>query len=314
MAIALARASLFCLVLFAAVGVVGADAEKQRPPGILRELIGELVPGSPREIEERAAQTRDGAEALRLYGALQARSASSPEGVRAALWVGTYYYGAGEEEASLEYFERARRNARDPELLARAEFWCDQVRLRTGREPLAATGDGSRGGFRTLQAMVRVDRSVREGRRGEAEAELLSIEGEARRAGLLGPYLARWGDLLRMPGSGRVNRAVLEPLLDVVADLPERLRLALPAASAPAPAHESWSLQFGAFLEAENAEAQVRALQREGLDLRTDETVEDGRSWYRTRLGAFATRAAAESTAAGLDLPSTAPYQIVRVQ
>ena len=314
MPIAPVRAFLFGLVLITAAGGVAVHAERQRPPGILRELIGELVPGSPQEIEERAARTRDGVEALRLYGALQARSASSPEGVRASLWVGTYYYGAGEEEAALEYFERARRNARDPELLSRAEFWCDQVRLRTGREPLAASEDGGRGGFRTLQAMVRVDRSIREGRRGEAEAGLLAIEGDARRSGLLGPYLARWGDLLRMPGSGRVNRAVLEPLLDMGAGLPERLRLTLPAASPPAAAPESWSIQFGAFLGTENAEAQVKALRRDGLEVRADASVEDGRTWYRTRLGAFSTRAAAESTAAGLKLPSGVTAQIVRVQ
>jgi tetratricopeptide (TPR) repeat protein len=234
--------------------------------------------------------------------------------VRAALWVGIYYYGAGEEESSLEYFERARHNARDPELVARAEFWCDQVRLRTGREPLPSEENRGRGVFRALQALVRVDRSIREGRRSEAEAELLSIEGETRRAGLLGPYLARWGDLLRMPGSGRVNRAVLDPLLDAGAALPERLRLAVPAPIVSPASPEAWSLQFGAFLDPENAAAQVREFRGKGLDLRTDETVEDGRAWFRTRFGRFTTRAAAESSEAGLGLPAGTPRGIVRLQ
>ena len=150
MSIAPRRAGLLCLAMLLSSGFPVVHAERQRPPGILRGLIGELVPGSAREIEERASQARDGAEALRLYGSLQSRFGGTPEGVRAALWVGIYYYGAGEEESSLEYFERARRNARDPELLARAEFWCDQVRLRTGREPLPVRGGGARGGFGAL--------------------------------------------------------------------------------------------------------------------------------------------------------------------
>ena len=117
-----------------------------------------------------------------------------------------------------------------------------------------------------------------------------------------------------MPGSGRVNRTVLDPLLDAGAALPERLRLAAPAPVAPPPAPEDWSIQFGAFLDAENAEAQVRELRSAGLDLRTDETVEDGRAWFRTRLGSFRTRAAAESSAAALALPAGTPFQIARLQ
>jgi hypothetical protein len=314
MPIAANRACLFCFVLLASAGVVAVRAERQRPPGILRGLIGELVPGSPHEIEERASQARDGAEALRLYGSLQSRFGASPEGVRAALWVGIYFYGAGEEESSLEYFERARHYARDPELVARAEFWCDQVRLRTGREPLPSEEGRGRGGFRALQALVRVDRSIREGRRSEAEAELLSIEGEIRRAGLLGPYMARWGDLLRMPGSGRVNRTVLDPFIEAGAGLPERLRLAVPAPAASPASQEEWSLQFGAFLDQENATAQVHEFQRKGLELRIDEATDDGRAWFRTRFGKFTSHAAAESTAAGLGLPAGTPHDIVRLQ
>ncbi len=248
-------------------------------------MIEEIVPGSAPEIEEQALRTRDGAEALRLYGLLQSRFPGTPEGVRAAIWVGLYYYGAGEDEAALGYFERARKYARDPELLGRSDFWCDQVRLRTGREPLSIDEVPAAGRYRALQVLAHVDRSVREGRRSEAETYLLSIEGEARRAGLLGPYVARWGDLFRMPGTGRVNRSVLAPLIFACSGLPERLRISAPADPVPQAAPELWAIQFGAFLDAGNAARQVEELRRRGLDVRVDETEEDGRTLVPHEVG-----------------------------
>jgi hypothetical protein len=313
MSLAPPRAFLIVCLLFVAAEGTPAHAQKEHSPGLLRGLIGEIVPGSAREIEERALRARDGSEALRLYGSLQSRYAGDPEGVRAALWVGLYYYGVGEEESSLEYFERARKNARTGDLRARAVFWCDQVRLRTGREPLPIEEEEG-GMFGALGKLTRVDRSVREGRRGEAENGLLALEGEARRAGLLGPCLARWGDVLRMPGSGRVDRGLLEPLDAACSGLPERLRMAartdLPRSSEP----EVWSLQFGAFLDRENATRQADDLRRQGLDPRIDESEEEGRSWFRTRFGEVSTRAMAESLAAAARLPQGIPYQIVRVR
>jgi hypothetical protein len=110
--------------------------------------------------------------------------------VRAALWVGLYYYWAGEEETALEYFERARKHARTGELRQRADFWCDQARMRTGKEPLV---EGRRD--RLWRAQVLTRRPIRaRGSAGGGGSAL--IEGRA--GGWCRPS-PRGGDIL-MPG------------------------------------------------------------------------------------------------------------------
>ncbi len=290
-------------------------AQREGRGGILRGLIEELAPGNPEEIEREAREARDGSEALRLEGILQSRFADDPAGVRAALWVGLYYYGAGEEESALDYFERARSHAKDPELRSRAAFWCEQVRLLTGREPLSAAEEPDRPGFwGTLRQLARADRSIREGRRGEAEAQLLSLEGDARRAGLLGPDLARWGDVLGLPGAGRIDRRTLDPIARACFALPERIRLGEEAPPPYSPAPEVWSLQFGAFVDRDNAERLKDDLERRDLDVRIDEEDAGGRTWYRVRMGELSGRAPAESLAAGAARAAGIDCQIVRIR
>lgn len=301
---------LAALVL--ASGQTPAHAQKERG-GILKELIEGIAPGSPSEAEALARTLRDGSDALRAYGSLQARGGDDPAVVRACLWVGLYYYGAGDVERSIEYFEKARSTARDPDLMARAEFWCEQARLQAGREPMShgASSDAS-GYWTTLHSLNHADRALREGKNNEAESWLLRLEGDARRNGLLGLLLARWGDLIRAGESARVGQPALEPLVRECAGLPERLRM---VGIGVAPAREvaepgGWTIQTGAFLDPENARRQQTEVRERGLDPRIEERREDEKTWYLVRVGEYGTREEADSAASALLGSAGLPFEI----
>jgi hypothetical protein len=303
-----------CLLLLLLAQPGHAQKEGQ---GILRGLIDNLTPDSPEQLEDGAVATRDATEALKRYGSLLARHPDSPQGVRAAIWIGLYYYGAGDMASALEYFERGRKRAKDPELKSRAEFWCDAARLAAGVEPLPDGPDaGRRTSWDTLRGLVRADRSTRARRPGEAEQQLLSLEGDARRGGLLGLLAARWGSVFASGGPARGDRESLRPLRLAIAELPEEIYFQdREAPPPPAPvADETWSIQFGAFLEEDNAKEMRKELERKGCDVRIDEEDEEGQHWYRVREGELSTRAAAESLAAVSADESGFPYQIVRIR
>lgn len=303
---------LAALLLLAAAP---ARAQKSRP-GILRSLIDNLTPDTPEQMENEAIATRDASEARKLYGSLLARHPDSPEGVRAAIWIGLYSYAAGDGPAALEYFERARKHAKDPGLKGRAEFWCETVRLGSGAEPLPDPLDVDRAdSWAALSGMVRVDRSIRAGRPGEGEEQLLALEGAARRSGLLGLLAARWGSLLAQTDPGRAERESLLPLERAVVGLPEAIYFRRsPAPTVKSEPEESWSVQFGAFLEEPNAKEMLEQLDRKGCDARIDEEEQDGQRWYRVRLGELPARAAAESLAAQVTESSGLPSEIVRIR
>lgn len=292
-------------------------AQKERSRGILRNLIQTIAPESPEELEYRARETRDVATALDLYGTLESRHGGRPEGIRASLWLGLYEYGRNDHESALVHFEQARKNARDPLLRARATFWCEQARLITGREPITDDPDGMEGGFwGTLRGLTRVDRSIHAGRRSDAEQELLLLEGEARHAGLLGPEIARWGDILRAAGTGggRLPPEALRPMLRAAAELPERLRIQLPdraPADSTPPAEDKWTIQFGAFLDRDHATALVETLEARGVHARIEEGEEGGREWSRVRLDASLDRAEADSLSGRLQESAGVPCQVV---
>ncbi len=290
-----------------------AAPQKERPRGILRNLIHTISPGSPEDLENRARQTRDVPSALDLYGTLESRFGSRPEGVRASLWLGLYEYGRNDPENALVHFENARKNARDSLLLARATFWCEQARLLTGREPIAES-DRTEGGFwGTLRGLAHIDRSVRAERRGDAEQGLLALEGDARRAGLLGPEVARWGDVLRLPGpGGRIDPQVLGPILRATAELPERLQIQLQPPAPPAPpAEPKWTVQFGAFLDPDHAASLVQSLGTRGVKARVEEGEVEGRKWFRVLLDETLDRAAADSLGRQVQGTVGVPCQIV---
>jgi hypothetical protein len=294
-----------------------AFAQKERSGGILRGLIHTIAPGSPEDLEQQARTARDVPTALDVYETLESRFSNRPEGVRAAIWVGLYYYGRNDVGTALSHFERARSGAQGSYLLARASFWCDQARLMTGSEPIGPDRAEDTDGFwGALRALTRVDRAIQADRRGEAEASLLSIEGAARRAGLLGPEVARWGDVLRMPGpGGRTNQAILSPILRATAELPERLLIKDPAPPADKGREtETWAVQFGAFLESENAEALAHVLKSRGIESRIDEGEQEGRRWYRVRLAETSDRPLADSLCRRIQGETGIACQSIRVR
>ncbi|MDM7916082.1 MAG: SPOR domain-containing protein [Candidatus Eisenbacteria bacterium] len=290
-----------------------APAQGQGRGNILRGILDGLG-DSPEEIEREARARRDPAQALPLYATLASRFDDHPEGVRAALWIGLYYYQTAEYEKALPQFEKARKNAGDGATRARATFWCEQTRRMAGREPLAESSQDDVGFWGVLRRLVGVDRAIREGRRGVAESELLPLEGQAREEGALALTLARWAEIFRLPGQGRMTRAALMPQERAIAGLPEGLRFEQEGGLAAPPPEESWSIQFGAFLDAQNAREQLDSLQAKGIDARIDESDEADRRWFRIRAGEFHSQAEAESLAQGIVGPDSIPHQIVRVR
>lgn len=306
-------AAAFSVLLLLAAPPASADRER---PGILRGIIDGIAPGSAEELEAEARAVEDGDEALRLYSLLQTRHADRPEGVRAAIWIGLWAYSGGDFEAALESFEKARRNADDPDLRQRADFWCEQVRFMLGGEPLAGmeqdAGDGLYG---VLRRLVRADRAIRSGRRGDAEVSLLALEGESRRSGVLPLLAIRWRDAVSLPGGGRSSRESIGPLLAALEGLPEQVLLAEKGEPPAAPAEgEVWSIQFGVFLDEENAAQEAGRLKESGYDARLDPIEVDGRTRLHLRVGSFGSRAEAESLAATLAEQTDPPPLIVQVR
>jgi hypothetical protein len=291
--------------------------QSDRPRDLLRGLVGGSPSAGADELEAEAAAAGDVATARRLYETLHARHANRNPGIRAALWLGRYHYGAGAVEDALRYFEAARSAAADPELKAEAVFWCEQARLLAGREPLRSAGEESTQGYwSTLRSLVRVDRLVRQGRIDEAETSLEALQQETFRLGFCGLLLVRWGDVLRLRGSKPSEIADLRPLVETTCVLPERLHLERPlVGTADAqPLGELWSLEFGAHVDIEDAEAQREELRVKGLETRIDETGRTGRTVYQVRLGDFSSRAEVDSFASQMTWDAAAQPRVVRLR
>jgi hypothetical protein len=292
-----------------------AGAQKDGRNGILRGLIDGLSPAGPAQRGAHAGSAHELSDALRRYGELCENRIDQPDGVRAALRLGSYYYTVGHVDQALPYFERALAHARGPELRAEAAFWCEQARLMAGAEPLAWGSGGERRGFYgVLRRLCRVDRAILRGRTAEAEPDLESLETEARNTGCAGLALARWGRLEQTSGSSRSVLRDLLPLARAAAQLPERaffdFSLVEEPPSIPTPAR--WSIQFGAFLEAENAELMERELSLQGISARIETSEEKGRTWNCVRYGDFLSRAEADSAAEAVRAHMDVPLQIVQ--
>lgn len=317
MALAGFRAVLVALLILGLHGGIthAADADKQG--GILRGLVHGLTPDSPEELEEKARAARDASEAFPIYETLHSNHGSDEEGIRASLWLGRYHYGAGLSDAALGYFETARRRAKGSELEAEATFWCEQTRLLVGHEPLPMEeAERTRDFWGTMRMISRIDRSIRQGRYEEASSDLLSLREGVQRAGLYGLDLVRWADLLRLQGEEQVSREVMQPLIRASAGLPERLCLERPCAEPTetvAPI-ESWSLQFGSYLDSLEASTRQEVLRELGLDVRIDEMRHADQTFYRVRLGNLPSRAEIDSFAAEVSNNTDIQFSIVRRQ
>jgi hypothetical protein len=187
--------------------------------------------------------------------------------------------------------------------------------LGVGAEPLApAVGAEGEGFYGVLRRLCRVDRSILQGRRSEAEGVLLALETSARQTGCAGLALARWGRLAQVAGSSRAAPRDLLPLARQAAALPERafFDFSLVGESETPAAARRWSLQFGAFLERSNAELQEQELSLQGIPARIDIATEKEEVWYRVRFGDFARRAEADSAARAIRGRISVPLQIVQ--
>jgi hypothetical protein len=274
-----------------------------------------LSPQGSTKKEAQAGSARDLPEALRLYGELNESQIEHPQGVRAALRLGSYYYTVGHADQALVYFERALSHARDPGLRAEAAFWCEQARLVAGAEPLAGgAGANSDGFYGVLRRLCRVDRAILQGHSAEAEPELVALEAEARNRGCAGLALARWGRLEQTSGSARKPRDLL-PLARAAAELPERafFDFTLVQEASAAPTWKRWSVQFGAFLEKENAETLEQQLSLQGISARIESSEQKGETWHCVRSGEFLSRAQADSAAEAIRGHLDVPLQIVPI-
>ena len=292
-------------------------AQSDRPKDLLRGLVGGFAPGSAEDLETEAVAAEELDSARRLYETLHARYADSDPGKRAALWLGRYHYGTGAVEEALPYFEQVRSAADDPLVEAEAIFWCEQSRLLAGREPLQRADGGPAEDFWAfLWSMSRVDRSVRQGRIDEAQTRLVALQEEVCSLGLCGLLLVRWGDILRLQGREPIDIEELGPLIELSCRLPERLHLERPlvgVVEGQAPG-ESWSLEFGAHIDRQDAQNQQDELRTHGLETRIDEIDQADRTTYRVRLGDFSNRAEIDSFASQITLEAAARPRSVRLR
>ena len=88
-------------------------------------------------------------------------------------------------------------------------------------------------------------------------------------------------------------------VLQVAAD-PDETPSAPEEGASEVPGTAGWTIQVAAFQTPEEADAQVEALQTDGLKPFRTEALVKGETWYRVRVGAFKSREAAEAAAAEL--------------
>jgi hypothetical protein len=308
---------ILCLVVLPFICLLGfllpsvVPAEKEDPTTESEGPVGDAFPVERSDDEQMARRTADAEEARQLYESLAERERKKPAGVRASLWLGRYLYDAQRIEEALVRFEAAREYATDPEA-AEAIFWCEQARLLLGHEPLAPERSESTSGFwETMQEIVGIDRAIRQGRRDEAEGLLLSIEGAARREGILGLCLARWGSVFRLGGEGRVRPDDLHGWVTAAIASPERLDFETPTQEQP---RESWTVVFGNFLDEASALARRKELIDAGLPARVVSSTDSDPGRHRVVMGPFGSEADADSAMAEFDSLTSADYLIQRTQ
>jgi cell division septation protein DedD len=187
----------------AAGGVTPACAQERegRTTSIFRGLRDRLLGrGGPDALRE-AMLLPDGRAAREVMEGLAGRGGDAVTAARAALWLGHYHYGAGDTEAALGWFEKARSGDGGAAERAESDFWTAQCRNLLGRAQDAAPGGGGEGAAAVLGRVARLDGELRVGRVESALRGYVDLEGEARQAGCLGPLLYRIG-LAASAGAG----------------------------------------------------------------------------------------------------------------
>jgi len=136
-------------------------------------------------------------EARPLMESILNRTEDSDYSARAGIWLGQLEYTTGRVEAALPFFRQAESLAGDVALRAEAAFWaehCGNLLAESVPGPEETTGSlpgsvtSSSDFFRTLAIG---DAEIRAGRPVEALRRYLSLEGESRQLGLVGPLAYR---------------------------------------------------------------------------------------------------------------------------
>jgi hypothetical protein len=196
---------LLVLVLLAGVaagGLCAAYAQGQTVPskgrgglgpGLFRNLRDRLLGRSGPDALREATLLSDGSAARDVMEGLAGRGGDEITAGRAALWMGHYHYGAGDTEAALAWFEKARQAGDGPTERSESGFWVAQCRNILGRAQESASGSQGEGVAAVLGQVARLDGELRVGRVESALRGYLGLEADARRAGCLGPLLYRFG-------------------------------------------------------------------------------------------------------------------------
>lgn len=221
-------------LLVCGVGAALAQSDGSHRPGLLRGIRERLIPPDPQRAWDEAAGLPAAAEAVPLMEHLAGRGGE--EGGRAALWLGHFAYGAGDEVSALPWFERASEALEDPARHAEAEFWVRHCRSLLGRSvgPASTRRGPTDDPHAVLARMAALDADLRLGRAAEARRGYLELHDAARDAGCLGPLLYRLG-LVLAAGPGEAAGLDWETLSEwsaVPSASPER---ALLRAMQPAP-------------------------------------------------------------------------------
>jgi hypothetical protein len=215
---------------------VFAQSPGGKRPGLLQEIRSRLSFRSASEVWEEARLNPSVDQARPMMESLLERRGDPLYAARAALWLGHLEYGAQQTERALEFFEVAAGKAEAGPERAEASFWATQCRALLGRGDDRASRTG--GLFGVLEAMARADAELRAGRAGEALRGFILLEGDARRAGCLGPLLYRIG--LANASTGGADARDSGPIWEVIArwahDAPVSPERALAAAMVPEPA------------------------------------------------------------------------------
>ncbi len=173
----------------------------ERGSRLLRDLRQRLLGHSGPDALREASLLPDAAAAREVMEGLAGRGGDEVTAARAALWLGHYHYSAGDAEAALSWFQKARDAGGGPSERAETDFWVAQCRNLLGR-PQDGRPDGSGEGVETvLGQMARLDGELRVGRVESSLRGYARLEEDARRAGCLGPLLYRFG-LAAASGAG----------------------------------------------------------------------------------------------------------------
>ena len=319
-----ARGVLPWLLVFLGVTAAAFQALAADSPAATADDILRSIPrGSPAErgwwLYERARQVRDAGVALGLMRIVGDRYPDVPA-FAANLWVVRYFAAAGDLTAAAAALPPTVPEGTSPPDRAQWAFWRQQ--LTGDRDVEYPEGHGGVTPWAAFGALAGIPHPV-EGN-GPARAAL-ALEGEARRSGLLGPWVWRLsrGDhpwllsaaeaAVTAPENPLAHSPERPAILALLADARNRTtsprRVTSPGELR---ADRTFAVQVGAFIQESSARGLGRELGNHGFRAYLSQTTgEGGTELYRVRIGPCSNLAVAESLGVQLSKTLMLPYQIV---